>query len=177
MRGDFLIKKSILLNLPAQNFSEQEYLTIKETLEKTGFKVFIASDANALCVGDNGMKVRPDVSFYNMNESNFGGIIFIGGKGLRNYWDNINLHQISKKFDTSKKPVGGICSAPVIFARAGLLNNDKATCYPDDRNELEREGVVYQDIPVFVSKNFITAQGPEAAFDFANAFIEQISKN
>jgi protease I len=171
-----MIEKSILVVLPARDFNEQEYLNVKNILEKSNFKLFIASDAYALCVGNNGLKVRPDVSFLNINEKNFAAILFIGGSGVKNYWDNSNLHIIARSFHKNKKPIAAICSAPVILAKAGLLSNIEATSYPADKTELEREGAKYKDLPVVVDQKIITAQGAAAVTEFSNAVIDQISK-
>ena len=62
-------KKSILLFLAAENFCEQEFLTVKNIFLRKGFNLFISSDANSLCVGGNGMKVKPDVNIYNINKN------------------------------------------------------------------------------------------------------------
>lgn len=171
-----LINKSILLILPASGFNEQEYLIIYNSLIKNGFKVFIASDANSICTGKNGLKVKNDVSFFNMREANFGGLVFIGGRGVKNYWDNTQLHLLARNFIKTKKIIGAICSSPVILSRAGILNEINATCFPEDKKEIERDGAVYADSPVVVSKKIITAQGPASAQEFVNIFINELIK-
>lgn len=171
-----MINKSLLLILPAENFNETEYLTVKHILEISGFKLFIASDAHSLCTGKNGLKVRADVSFFNMNENNFSGIIFIGGSGVINYWGNQNLYKIAKKFCEKKKLVSAICSAPVILAKAGLLEGKDATCYPEDRKELEKCGINYKDQNVVIQKNIITARDSSSSNDFANAIVNFCQK-
>lgn len=165
----------MLLILPAQDFNEQEYLIITNALERAGIKIFIASDANTLCVGSGGLKVKNDIQFYNIHESNFGGIIFIGGKGTRNYWNNPRLHSTAQNFVKKRKLVGAICSAPVILAKAGLIT-ECATCYEEDKKELEKEGVEYKDTPVVINKNIITAQNPAAAPEFIKLFLHELAK-
>lgn len=174
--GLSLINRSVLIILPAQDFNEQEYLIIINALERAHIKVFIASDAYALCSGSNGLKVKNDIQLYNIHESNFGGIIFIGGNGVRNYWNNSLLHSIARKFHLKKKPIGAICAAPIILAKAGLIT-ECATCYPDDKKELERLGVEYKDNPVIISNNIITAKDPTTAGEFIKIFLNELAKN
>ena len=169
-------KKSVLLIIPAQNFNQEEYLIITGALGRAGISLFIASDSNFLCTGSGGMKVKNDIQLYNIHESNFSGLILVGGSGMRNYWDNRSIHSVAQKFAGSNKAIGAICSAPVILAKAGLLSAS-ATCHPDDRKEIEKEGVEYKDSPVVTNKNVITAMNPEAAAEFAKAFIYELSKN
>ena len=170
-----MIKKTVLLILPAQNFNEEEYLVILNALERASIKIFIASDAHSLCVGSNGLKVKNDIQLYNIHESNFGGVIFIGGSGTRNYWNNKLFLSTAQKFAKSKKTIGAICSAPVILAKAGIIS-DCATCYPDDKLELERQGIQYKDEPVVSKKNIITAQEPSSSQEFVKTFLYELAK-
>jgi protease I len=171
-----LIEKSVLLIIPAINFNEEEYLIITNALERAGIKIFIASDSNFLCLGSNGLKVKNDVQLYNIHESNFRGMILVGGSGMRNYWNNKTIHSTAQKFAKNKKTIGAICSAPVILAKAGILSGS-ATCHCDDKLILESEGIDYKDLPVVVQKNIVTAQNPAAAPEFIKAFLYELAKN
>ena len=157
--------------LPVKDFNEEEFLTVKNTFEKKELKIFIASNSSGLCTGKSGLKVKADISFYNIHESNFAAIVFIGGQGVKDYWNNSILHKTSQKFLNSKKPVAAICSAPVILAKAGLLKGVASTCFPDDKKELERAGAEYKDMPVVVRKKIVTAQNAQASLEFSEAVI------
>lgn len=175
-KAERMIKNSILIFLPQEEFNEEEYLITKKILEKSGFRIFIASDANTVCRGSKGMRVKNDVSFFNMNEANFSAFVLIGGSGARTYWGDGFLHTASRKFKNAKKVLAAICSAPIIFAKAGILNGERATCYPGDRKELEKSGVKYDENEICISGNIITAQKPSSAGDFANAIVNKLLK-
>lgn len=167
-------KNSILIFLPAKDFNEIEYLTVKNYFVKKGKNVFITSDDHTFCSGNKELKVKSDVNFFNINEKNFDGFILIGGSGSRIYILNSMLQKIVKKFDDSRKIIGAICSAPLILASAGLLK--QATCFVEDRNELINSGVDYKDLPVIVDRNIITADGPQSAGRFAETVFHSIYK-
>ncbi len=167
-------KNSILIFLAANNFSEEEYLIIKRVFLKASKKIFITSDSNTICNGDNGMRVKDDVDFYNVNEKNFSAIVLIGGKGSKDYWDNEQLQNIVQKFKRAGKIVSAICSAPVILARAGLLSNIQATCWSEDKNELIKLGINYNDRSVIAEKGLITSNGPCSAEQFAETVLNMI---
>lgn len=169
-----MIKNSILLVVAGKNFSEDEYQVVKTVLERENFKIFIASDAHSLCVGNRGLKVRAEVSFFNMRENNFNALVIIGGSGIKDYWDNQSLQNLAVSFNNSNKIVSAICSAPVIFAKAGLLDGKEATCYQNDKNELERCGSTYIDKPVVFRKNIITAQDVSSSHEFAQTIAERL---
>ncbi len=116
------------------------------------------------------------MNFFNMKAQNFAAIIFIGGDGVRNYWNNSIIHKIALEFEKANKIIGAICRAPVILAKAGLLSERKATCFPANKNEIEKLNVIYMDSEVVVSGNIITAQSPIASSEFANVIVSHLSK-
>lgn len=167
-------KNSILIFLAANNFSEEEYLIIKRVFLKASKKIFVTSDSNTICNGDNGMRVKGDIDFYNVNEKNFSTIVLIGGNGSKQYWDNETLRRIVKNFNASGKVVAAICSAPIILARAGLLSKIPATCWSEDKNELIKLGINYNDRSVIAEKGVITSDGPRSAEQFAETVLNMI---
>jgi len=167
-------KNSILIFLAANNFSEEEYLIVKQVFLKANKKIFITSDFNSVCSGDNGMKVKADTEFLNINEMNFTAVVLIGGKGSKDYWDNETLWRIVKNFNASGKVVAAICSAPIILARAGLLSKIPATCWSEDKNELIKLGINYNDRSVIAEKGVITSDGPRSAEQFAETVLNMI---
>ena len=169
--------KSVLVVIASANFNDKEFLAVKGALEKAGFKVFIASDANGLCIGQKGLKIKADILLYNINHSNFCALVIIGGAGIKDYWSNKKIIQTSISFAGSKKIISAICSAPVIFARAGLLRDKNATCYPEDKKELTKAGANYSDENVIVDGKIITGRDPNSAHEFADLLVEKISSN
>jgi len=169
------MKKSILIVLPVNGFNEFEYKTVKNALENSGVRIFVASDTHLLCKGENGLKVKPDVSFYNIHKSNFDGIVIIGGRGIREYWDNLLLQKAVKNFYKFNKTVAAICCAPIILSRAGILDGKRAVCFPDDKKEFARRGIDYQDVPVVVEERIITARDYNSSDEFILTVIQNIS--
>jgi protease I len=141
---------------------------------KAGKSIFITSDSHSVCCGDNGLKVKADTDFYNVNDNNFSAVVLIGGKGSKDYWDNEQLHNIVKNFKGAGKIVAAICSAPIILAKAGLLTNIAATCWSEDKNELIRLGINYNDRSVIAEKGVITSDGPRSAEQFAETILNLI---
>ena len=167
-------KNSVLLFLPAKDFNEEEYLIIRKLLLKYGKNIFITSDDHYVCSGSKGMKVKSDISFFNINIKNFAALVLIGGKGSRAYWDNERLQNIIRNFNDSQKIIGAICSAPVILAKAGILKNKSATCYYEDKNELINLEINYQDRAVVIDKNIVTSNGSQSAAQFTEAVLHLI---
>ena len=169
-----ITQNSILIFLSANNFSEEEYLIIRKVIIKAGKRIFITSDSHSVCSGDNGLKVKADTDFYNVNDKNFSAVVLIGGKGSKDYWDNETLHKIARNFQGAGKIVAAICSAPVILARAGLLSKIPATCWSEDKNELINLGVEYKDRSIIAENAVVTADGPRSAEQFAETILNLI---
>lgn len=172
-----LVKNSVLIVIPGQNFNEQEFLGVKTALANSGFKIFIASDAPIMCKGMNGMGVKSDVNFFNMKEASFAAIVFVGGTGIRDYFTNISLLSIARKFYSSGKLVGAICGASVILSKAGILENKNATCYPDLKEELINGNANYLSGQVVIDQNIITAPDPSSAIEFGQAIVEKLKNS
>ena len=167
---------SILYFLPARYFNEEEFFITKSLLEKNNFKSFTASDTWDMCEGMNGKKFKPDLRLENINANNFAGIVLVGGYGAKDYQNNSMLHKILNDFNKNSKIVAAICIAPVILAAAGLLNGKSATCFPEVKQDLIKPDIDYKDLPVVVTKNIITANGPKASFEFAESILFLLNK-
>ena len=167
-------KNSILIFLPATDFSEEEFIPVKSIFLKCGKQLFIASDTFTVCSGESGLKVGADTNFYNVNEKNFAAFVLIGGKGSKSYWGNELLHRIARKFRDSGKVIGAICSAPVILARSGILDKISATCWKEDKNELIKAGINYQERSVIAENNIVTADSLQSAILFAETVLNLI---
>ena len=67
--------------------------------------------------------------------------------------------------------IGAICAAPVVLAKEGLLQEKRATCYPDKAEEL---GDSYVDEDVVVDLPFVTGKSAGVAQQFALQLIEEL---
>ena len=167
---------SILYFLPARYFNEEEFFITKSLLEKNNFKSFTASDTWDMCEGMNGKKFKPDLRLENINANNFIGIVLIGGSGAKDYRNNSRLHKILNDFNKTNKLIAAICIAPAILAAAGLLNGKSATCFSEVKQDLVKPDIDYKDLPVVISKNIITANGPKASIEFAESILFLLNK-
>ena len=164
-------QNSFLIFLPKKDFNEEEFTSVRKRLLKAGKQVFITSDDQSVCSGFKGMKVKSDTAFYNVNTNNFAAIILIGGSGSKAYWKNESLYKIIKKFFNANKVIAAICSSPITLAKAGILQNRIATCYPEDKMELINAGIDYQEKNVVVDGNVVTANDSRSALQFAEAVL------
>ncbi|KKP36958.1 MAG: ThiJ/PfpI domain-containing protein, protease I [Candidatus Peregrinibacteria bacterium GW2011_GWF2_33_10] len=165
----------ILIIIAEQGYQDKEYSDTKTALERAGHEVFTASTAFDV-MGKLGGKAKVDLLIDQVREVDYEAIAFIGGPGSYSLFDNEICHKLAKQFVVSKgKIVAAICAAPSILANAGLLKNQKATCFPSEVDNLRNKGANYTGKNVEIDGKFITADGPVSAEMFgqtiANALI------
>jgi len=159
--------KRIIIILSARNFCDEEYHKSRLVFESFGIKCSVAASELSGCTGMEGTCVKPDLLVKDINVYKCNALCFIGGVGSTAYWHDKAVHNIAISANKAGLLLGAICLAPVILANAGLLRGVHATAYPSAANSIRRRGARYSKKSVEIDNNIITANGPEAAFVFA----------
>jgi len=171
--------KKILLIIASKDFKDEEYFVTKEVLEDGGFYVETASNILETAFGSDGSEARIDLTLDEVNIDNYDAIVFIGGSGAPKHLDNETSYKIAKEVINSKKVLGAICIAPIILAKAGVLDGKNATVWtsPLDKSPakiLEKHGAKFINEPVVKDGNIITGNGPSAAKKFGEKIVETL---
>ncbi len=171
-----LENKKIAMMIAFKDFRDEEYFVPKGILEAAGAEIKTASTQKGKAIGADGGETEVDLLVSELNPADFDAIVFIGGPGALKYLDNEDSYQVAKETVSQNKVLAAICIAPVIFAKAGVLEGKKATVWssPLDKSAiriLEERGVIYQREPVVVDNKIATADGPLAAKQFGEAII------
>jgi protease I len=160
-----------LIILPRNKFQDEEFLTVKSQLDKDHIEYNTAACCDKIATGSNGIRVRPDCTFDNIDFIDYDAVILIGGVGSIEHWHNKKVLGLLTKANRFGKLICAICLAPITLANAGLLKNRKATAYNSAATYLRSRGAIFTGSPIEISDNIITANGPEAAREFARAII------
>ena len=80
-----------------------------------------------------------------------------------------------KRMAGSDRYTAAICAAPRVLARAGLLDNRRATSYPGAIEINNIPGIDYRDEPVVIDGKVVTSRGPGTAMDFSLELIELLA--
>ncbi|MEM7813723.1 MAG: DJ-1/PfpI family protein [Candidatus Aenigmatarchaeota archaeon] len=165
----------ILMVIAPKNFRDEELLEPKEVFELHGYDVAIASEKAETAKGKLGTEVDVDADLHDVDAADFVAIVFVGGGGCAQYFDNAKALDLAKKAADQGKVVAAICIAPTILANAGVLKGKRATCYETARASIEAKGAKFVDEPVVVDGSIVTANGPEAARAFGEAIVKVLS--
>lgn len=167
---------TVLLVIASEGFQQVEYGVTKKILTDAGFTVITASNASDKAIAKDGSKVSVDITLNHVKIDNYQGIFFIGGPGTLDHLDNSTSYKILQEAHLQHKPLGAICIATRILAKAGVLRDKYATGWNEDGllNALYAENdVTYvSEEKVVVESNVITATDPSVAQQFGEHIVE-----
>ena len=165
------VGNTVLVFLPQQLFSSDEYEGVTRTLARSGVYFKLVAPDSGVCAGLSGVVVMPDFALADARPADFAGIVLIGGPGHNLYWDDSLLHARCREFEAAGKVVAAIGIAPITLARAGLLAGRHATVASDPYavKFIREKGARYRFKPVEVDGRVVTASDATQARDFARA--------
>ena len=167
----------VLMVVAPSNFRDEEYQIPREQLEKAGAKITVASSSLDESVGMlKKVKVKADILLKDVKMDDYDAVIFVGGVGAEKYFQDKEAYRIARETVEKNKILAAICLAPAILANAGVLKDKKATVFKSEKDTLKNKGASYEDKPVVQDGLIITANGPEAAADFAETIKEALKK-
>jgi protease I len=169
-----LREKKILMVIPLKDYWDEELLKPKEIFEQNGFVVSVASSTTKKAKGMFGTITKPDLVLHHVKATQYDAIVFVGGEGAIQYWDDRRAHQLIREALKKGKVLGAMSIAPITLANAKVLIGRKATVWPSLGNRLKMVGTIYTGEPVEVDGKIVTADGPSSAEDFAWAILRII---
>ena len=168
--------KKVVMVIAQDGFRDEEFLQPKEILERNGIEVKVASTSLAEAKGMLGAKVKPDILVSDINIRDFAAVVFVGGAGASQYWNDPVAQKLAEDALNTNRIVAAICIAPVTLAKAGILKGKRATVWPSEAEQLKAAGANYTGRAVEKDGDIITAWGPAAAREFAEELVRALNK-
>jgi len=176
---DKLKGKTIAAVIAFRNFRDAEYFIPVGVLADYGAKIVTLSTKKGTAVGADGGDVDIQLTPDEFRAEGFDALVFIGGPGMAKELSNKDFQRMAQDMAKSGKLLAAICIAPVLLAKAGLLQGKQATVWSDPMDKspikiLKEAGADYQDKDVVVEGTIITANGPSAAEEFGEALAKAL---
>ena len=175
-----LLNKKIAIVISFRDFRDIEYFVPKNVFEAAGAEVITLSSKIGIAIGADGGEVKVDNLVSKTDVGDFDAVVFIGGSGMSKNLDNEDFQNLVQQTIAEKKVLGGICIAPVLLAKAGVLGGKKATVWShyltkEPINILKRSGAFYNEESVVVDGRIVTADGPDVSEQWAVKIVEVLS--
>jgi len=170
-----LSDKQILLVIQ-ERFNESEYGRPRAMLEKKGAVVTVASlSLDVVKSYTGGKRVQPDVLLSDVRAADYDAIVFVGGYPYDP--DVPEMHRVAQEAVAEGKLAAGICNGVITLAKAGVLEDKRATALTDQpASVLEEAGAILTDASVEHDGLIITGNGPEASRLFGEAIIAALEE-
>lgn len=167
------MKKTAMLF--ATGYEEVEALTVVDLLRraKIGCDMISLEDQDRV-TGSHGIGIFMDGKFSETDFSRYDGVILPGGMpGTSNLAADARVLALLRSFADAGKLTAAICAAPTVLAKAGLLTEKKAVCYPGMEDQLTGAKVSFD--PVAADGTVITSRGLGTAIPFALSIVAYFS--
>lgn len=167
--------RKILFILPPFDFCDEEYQKPKNLFDEWGARIVVASSSLANAKGTAGALAKPQITINDAAARDFQALLLVGGSGSQKFWRDQAVHDLTRRANRLEKIVSASGYAVMILATAGLLQGKRATGFPVIETVLKWQGAIYTGKPIEVVGNIVTASGPEAAEEFAEAIAKLLA--
>lgn len=167
------VKKAVLI-IASANFRDEELFETKRILDEAGLETVVASSRTGPVKGMLGSVAEATVLLNELRVDDYDAIVFVGGPGATEYFNNPAALSIAGEAAYKRKVLGAICIAPSVLANAGVLKGRRATCFPSERDRLQKAGARYTGTAVERDGLIITGNGPRAARLFGRAIADAV---
>jgi len=167
-------KKAVFI-IASENFHEEELFETKRVLDIAGAETVIASTRLGVLKGMLGSVAEAKILVSRMRVEDYDAIIFVGGVGAVEYFDNKVALDAAREAQRTRKVIGAISNAPVILANAGVLMGVKATGFLSEQDKIREAGAIFTGVPVERDRGIITANDPRAAGQFGKAIADTLA--
>jgi protease I len=156
-------------------FEDHEYNIPRTVLEDAGVVVTVAAPSLDLVKGYHKQtEVLPDLRLADARGSDYDAIVFAGGTGVD--VDDPEAHRITQEAVAEAKVVAAICIAPVLLAKAGVVEGKRVTA-ATQWSALEKAGaIVVTSGNVVRDGLLVTANSPGGAREFGETIVAALGE-
>ncbi|MGC4013668.1 MAG: DJ-1/PfpI family protein [Luteolibacter sp.] len=160
-----------VLCLLVDGFEELETVAPVDVLRRAGVDVTLASLAQMVVTGRNGIHLTADVLLADELPDAYDLLLLPGGPGVAKLREDGRPAAIARIFAESGKKVAAICAAPLVLKDAGILSGRRFTAHDSTLRDLP-DAVVNER--VVIEENLITSRGAGTALDFGLALVAEL---
>lgn len=127
-QGGFVKKIAIIL---ADGVEETEFIAVGDVLRRLGMEVTVAGLHRLEVKGAHDFGLKADRLLAECSPAGFDAVFLPGGMGgALAMYNSVAVVEFVREMERSGKIVSAICAAPIVLAKAGVLEGKKFTMYP-----------------------------------------------
>jgi 4-methyl-5(b-hydroxyethyl)-thiazole monophosphate biosynthesis len=169
------MREQIVLIL-AEGFEEVEAVGTIDVLRRSGIELTIAGLEGLVITGAHDIVIQADCELSEISADKIKMVILPGGlPGATNLRDSSDVIALVKNVYDSGNYIAAICAAPIVLAKAGLIDGKTVTCYPGFESQLTKATCTGNLCEV--DGRIITGKGPGAVFAFSKCIVETLGKS
>lgn len=105
-----------------------------------------------------GYRIEADIAFDAVDENEYLGIFFSGGRAPEYIRDDPDLIRITRHFFSAEKPIASVCHGVEIPARAGCVKGRRMATVAKCQFDLEVCGGIFVNEPCVVDRNLVSGR-------------------
>ncbi len=170
------MKNQQILIFVADEYEDLELLYPKyRMLEAKKLVKVVGEKANTVYKGKHGYPCKSDISFDEVNVSDYAGLIIPGGYAPDKLRRLPKVIEITREFHIQKKLIAFICHAGWIPISAKILQGIKCTSFFAIKDDMINAGCHWTDESVVVDGQFISSRHPDDLPLFCPAILDYLS--
>ena len=111
-----------------------------------------------ITIESGGYCLKSDIAFRDVDPDEYLGLLISGGRAPEYLRYDQDLMAITRHFAETGKPIGSVCHGIEIIAAADVIRGKRVTTVAKCQYDAEGAGGLYEDTPVVVDGNLITAR-------------------
>ena len=168
--------KSAVLIIAQKDFRDEELFETRQALLGRKVAVAVAAPTRHAAIGVAGSDVQPDLAIREVEVRAFDALVFIGGIGSHDYFQDPIARKLIHEFTKAHKIVAGICDASSILANAGVLLGKRVTGFHTQEKNLVSRGAEYTGMPVEVDGLVVTGRDRYCSRQFGEQIAELLDR-
>lgn len=167
----------VLMIMPQFNFVDDEYTIPKVIISRAGYTVEVASSSTReLAIGQDIIKVHPNLSIESIDTDRYKAVIFVGGYLSKKFFEDKALIEKAREFNSKNVLIGAMDNTPYFLAQWGVTGDKKVTVNRSLAKAMKSAGANYVDKDIVVDRNLVSVNNFLYSDAFANVFLTELEK-
>lgn len=167
-----MAENSILIFIE-DGYEDMELMYPKYRLQEAGYSVVIAGPKeNHRYIGKHGYPCDSDAPIQEMHESDFAGVILVGGWAPDKLRRDAKVRSLIAEFHRAGKLVAAICHGGWMAISAGVYRGVRVTGSLGIKDDLLNAGAIFESSNAVVDRHFVSSRGPDDLPHFMKAVLK-----